>query len=186
MPVCLIHIGQHKKKKRILIVDDKEFKTRADRLEQIGEVLERLPAEVRSVAFELLKSYVTERYSEAPAEKERAKERNDVEDSSDEEFFSSFNHEKPADNARLIAAWFYREYGVEPFSVEDVSGKANAVGITIPSRLDMTFLSAKEKGKRLFARAGRGKFKPTVHGEANLKTNYSVKKGTKKREGGAE
>lgn len=107
-------------------------------------------------------------------------------DSSDEEFFSAHNHDKPADNARLIAAWFYREYGVEPFSVEEVSAKASGVGITIPARVDMTFVQAKEKGKKLFARAGRGKFKPTVHGEANLKATYSVKKGTKKRAGEAE
>ena len=63
--------------------------------------------------------------------------------------------------------------------------KAKDVGITIPERVDLTFLSAKEKGKNLFARAGLGKFKPTVHGEAYLKTTYSVKKGKKTRPGEA-
>lgn len=159
-------------------MDEKEFKTRAGRLDQIAKVLEKLPAEVQSDAFDLLKSYVTEHSPEPPPKKTRAK--------SQPEFFAAFDHDKPADNARLIAAWFYREYGVEPFSLDEVRAKANDVGITIPARIDMTFLQAKEKGKKLFARAGTGQFKPTVHGEANLKATYSVKKGTKKRVGDAE
>lgn len=167
-------------------MDDKEFRTRVGRLEQIAKVLEKLPAEVRSDAFDLLRSYVTEHSSEAPAKKARAKGEREAAGSSDEEFFSAFDHDKPADNARLIAAWFYREYGVEPFSVDEVRAKANDVGITIPARVDMTFVQAKEKGKKLFARAGTGQFKPTVHGEANLKATYSVRKGTKKRAGDAE
>lgn len=167
-------------------MDHKEFKTRADRLEQIAKVLEKLPAEVRSNAFDLLKSYVTEHSSELPSKKPPVKGAPEATGSSDEEFFAAFDHDKPADNARLIAAWFYREYGVEPFSLDDVRAKANNVGITIPARVDMTFLQAKENGKKLFARAGTGKFRPTVHGEANLKATYSVKKGTKERAGDGE
>lgn len=167
-------------------MDDKTFRTRVARLERIAQVLEKIPAEVRSDVFDLLKSYVTEHPSQAPTKGTRAKKVHDAADASDEDFFSAFDHNRPADNARLVAAWFYREYGVEPFSVDEVVAKANDVGITIPSRVDMTFLAAKEKGKKLFARAGRGKFKPTVHGEASLKATYSVKKGTKKRAGDAE
>jgi hypothetical protein len=166
-------------------VDDNEFKTRADRLEQISKILEKLPAEVRSDAFELLKGYVTEHSSEPLFKKTSPKDEREVAGSSDEEFFATFNHDKPADNARLIAAWFYREYGVEPFSLDEVLAKANDVGVTIPNRLDMTFNSAKEKGKKLFTRVGTRKFMPTVSGEANLKATYSVKKGTKKRTGDA-
>lgn len=70
--------------------------------------------------------------------------------------------------------------------MEEVRAKADAAGITIPARVDKTFLQATEKGKKLFARAGPGKFKPTVHGEANLRATYSVNKGTKKRTGDAE
>lgn len=167
-------------------MDDKEFKTRSSRLEQIAKVLEKLPAEVRSEAFELLKDYVTEHSSEARAKPKVLKGGRDSADQSEEEFFGAFEHDKPADNAKLIAAWFYREYGAEPFSLDEVRTKADDVGITIPARVDMTFQVAKDKGKKLFARAGTGKFKPTVHGEANLKTTYSVKKGTKKRTDGAE
>jgi hypothetical protein len=34
-------------------------------------------------------------------------------ENTEEEFFNAFNHDKPADNIRLIAAYFYREYGIE-------------------------------------------------------------------------
>jgi hypothetical protein len=167
-------------------VDDKEFKTRAGRLEQIAKILEKLPPEVRSDAFDLLKGYVTEHSSESRAKSKEKKSEGDMSTRSEEDFFGAFDHDKPADNAKLVAAWFYREYGAEPFSMDEIREKADAMGIIIPTRVDMTFLAAKEKGKKLFARAGTGKFKPTVHGEANLKATYSVKKGTKKRAGDAE
>lgn len=167
-------------------MDDKEFKTRSSRLEQIAKVLEKLPAEVRGEAFTLLKGYVTEHSSEAHTKTKETKGQRDAPAQSEEEFFASVNHAKPADNVKLIAAWLYGEYGAEPFSLEEVRAKADAVGITVPARIDMTLLEAKEKGKKLFSRASTGKFKPTVHGEAILKATYSVKKGTKKRTGGAE
>jgi hypothetical protein len=166
-------------------VDDNEFKARVERLERISKTLEKLPAEVRSDAFELLKGYVTEHASEPQSNETSVKDSREVAGSSDEEFFATFNHDKPADNAKLIAAWFYREYGVAPFSLDEVSAKANDVGVTVPTRLDMTFNSAKEKGKKLFTQAGMRKFMPTVSGEAHLKATYSVKKGTKKRTGDA-
>lgn len=167
-------------------MDGKEFKSRAARLEQIAKILEKLPPEVRSDAFDLLKGYVTEHSPEARTTTKETKGQGDAAARSEEEFFAAIDHDKPADNAKLIAAWFYSEYGAEPFSTDEVREKADAVGITIPARVDMTFLAAKEKGKKLFARSGTGKFKPTVHGEAHLRATYSVKKGTKKRAGDAE
>lgn len=162
-------------------MDEKEFKTRSTRIEQVAKVIEKLPTEVRSEAFDLLKAYVTEQAPGSAGKKAAPNAKHQGSDDSEESFFGNIDHDKPADNARLIAAYFYREYGAEPFSVDEVRHKAGDVGITVPARMDMTFEAAKEKGKKLFARAGRGKFKPTVHGEAYLKTTYSVKKGTKKR-----
>ncbi len=167
-------------------MDEKEFKTRAGRLEQVAKVLEKLPSEVRSEAFDLLKGYVTEHSPESTTKKTQAMAKPKVADDTEAGFFGAFDHDKPADNVRLIAAYFYREYGVEPFSLDEVRQKASDVGITIPARIDMTFLAAIEKGKKLFARAGTGKFKPTVHGEVNLKATYNVKKGAKKRTGDTE
>lgn len=162
-------------------MDEKEFKSRTTRLEQVAKVIEKLPTEVRSEAFDLLKAWVTDQNPSSPGKKATHKPKHHDSDDSEEAFFASFDHDKPADNARLIAAYFYREYGAEPFSTDEVRQKADSVGITIPARIDMTFQTAKEKGKKLFGRAGRGEFKPTVHGEAYLKVTYSVKKGTKKR-----
>ena len=169
-------------------MDEKEFKERSGRLDKIAKVLEKLPAEVRPDAFELLKAYITDQPSEPSkrTKKTADKANREVADDTEEAFFGAHDHSKPADNARLIAASFYREHGAEPFSLDEVRQKATDVGLTIPARVDMTFVQAKEKGKKLFARAGSGKFKPTVHGEANLKATYSVRKGTKKRPGEAE
>jgi hypothetical protein len=167
-------------------VDKKEFEIRAGRLQEIAKVLEKLPAEVRSDAFDLLEAYVTEHSSVSSTKQTPVKEKVHVADGTEEDFFGKFDHDKPADNVRLIAACFYREYGVEPFSLEEVRQKASEVGITIPARVDMTLTSAVEKGKKLFVRTGTSKFKPTVHGEANLKETYQVKKGTKNRVQGTE
>lgn len=167
-------------------MDEKEFQTRTGRLEKIATVLEKLPAEIRSGAFDLLRTYVTDHSSVSKTKQTHVKDKVDVADGTEEEFFGAVEHAKPADNVRLIAYFFYREYGVEPFSVEEVRQKADDVGITIPQRIDMTLTAAKDKGKKLFTQAGKGKFKPTVHGEANLKAAYSVKRGTKKRVEGAE
>lgn len=167
-------------------MDEKEFKMRSSRLEQITKVLEKLPPEVRGEAFELLKGYVTEHSSGPHTKAKDTRSQPKTDARSEEEFFTSFPHDKPADNVKLVAAWFYREYGTEPFTLDEVRATANAVGITIPERVDMTLFQAKDKGKKLFARAGKGKFKPTVHGEAYLKATYSVKKGTKKRTENAE
>jgi hypothetical protein len=82
---------------------------------------------------------------------------------------------------KLIAAYLYNEYGSEPFSAEEVKNTSDDVGITIPARIDMTLLEAKDKGKKLFKKIGRGTYKPTVHGEAYLKEKYNVAKGTKRR-----
>ena len=98
-----------------------------------------------------------------------------------ESFFSKFEHEKPSDNAMSIAAYHYSQYGKEPISFDEVRQIAGDVGVTIPERVDMTFKAAKDKGKSLFQNGGRGKTKPTVHGEAYLKEKFGVKKGKKKK-----
>jgi len=164
-------------------MDEKTFKRWAEKLEQIGKLLEKLPSEIRPAAFELLQAYITETGTE-DAEEKRGKEKNKIkfegEWKSKEDFFGAFTQDKPADNVKLIAAYLYHEYGSDPFSTEDVKKISGDVGVTIPGRIDMTLLAAKDKGKKLFTKTGRGKFKPTVNGEAYLKTKYNVKKGTKK------
>lgn len=162
-------------------MDERVFKERLARLEKIAKVLEQLPPEVRKEAFDLVAEYVTGEAAEKPAKKGKRSVAASDGDESQETFFGKHDHTKPADNVKLIAAYFYKEYGTAAFSLDDLRQAATNVGITIPARPDMTLAQAKENGKKLFARAGKGMFRPTVHGEASLKATYSVKKGTKTR-----
>jgi len=162
-------------------LDERNFKERASRLKQVGTVIEGLPAEIRTAAFELLRDYISsdsapeKKKESAPAKTHTAGEGDDDR----EAFFSSFEHEKPADNVKLLAAYLYREYGAQPFKAEEIKKLGDDVGITVPGRVDMTMRQATAEGKKLFSSPARGMFKPTVHGEAYLKKQYSVKKGTK-------
>jgi hypothetical protein len=61
----------------------------------------------------------------------------------------------------------FHEYGSAPF--------------TVGERIDITLTAAKETGRALFTRADRGKFRPTVHGEAYLTTTYMITKGNQPR-----
>lgn len=94
-----------------------------------------------------------------------------------EAFFGSFDHSKPADNVTLIAAWHYSQFGLSPLSKNYINKIANEVGITIPSRPDMTLKSKTAKAKNCFRQQARGEYVPTVHGEAFLKETYNVKRG---------
>jgi hypothetical protein len=158
-------------------MDEKDFRKSSVRLQEVGKVIETLPPEIRSDAFVILKAYVS-KDTETPADIGDPKDDMDV---GGVGLFGKFSHDRPSDNVRLIAGYFFQEFGSEVFSVEEVRAMASEAGITIPERVDMTLAAAQENEKHLFAKAGRGKFKPTVHGEAYLKATYKVKKGTKKR-----
>jgi hypothetical protein len=162
-------------------VDKQEFEGRASRLQEVGKIIEKLPTEIRGEAFQCLKGYVS-RASVSAAVNDG--DRPEIDNANDGSLFSRFDHDKPSDNVRLIAANIFEEYGSEPFSIEEAKTVAAAIGITVPDRIDMTLRNATENGKKLFVKAGQRKFKPTVHGEAYLKATYGVRKGTTKR--GAE
>jgi hypothetical protein len=84
------------------------------------------------------------------------------------EFFNDRRGGNPAANAVLVAGYLFSAYGSEPFGVEDVRNLASKVGLVVPARLDMTFVSAQRDGRSLFTRAGTGKFRPTVNGELHF------------------
>jgi hypothetical protein len=164
-------------------MDEDTFRKRAKRIRAVGEVLKNLPAEVRSTAFQLFEEYIVESSDDAPVQPKRTKAQSSPKGTAVvtmEELFASSDHKKPADNVKLIAAYHYRQFGTEPFSLEDIRKIASDVGITIPERINMTLESAQTKGKKLFARTGTAKYKVTVHGEAYLKSTYGVSKGNKK------
>jgi hypothetical protein len=166
-------------------LDKKEFDERASRLQEIGQVIEKLPIEIRGDAFSLLKAYVTKNASSGndprQAEQHVASDDNGDSNSSEGGLFGKHAHDKPADNVRLAAAHWFEQYGSEPFTAAEIESVATDAGITVPLRIDMTLRVAKDDGKQLFMSAGRGKFKPTVHGEIYFKNTYKVKKGTNTR-----
>lgn len=174
---------------------DEIFEKAILRVQRIAEVVGKLPPELRVTAFESLAGFIpsttTRPAPPAPADKSavgggKTAPPPPVDTSDREAFFGAFNHDKPADNARLLIAWLYSQYGTESFTVAELRELASEVGLTIPERLDMTIKSAREDGKTLYTSTGRGKFKPTVHGEASLKAEYSIRKGTAKKPGAAE
>lgn len=160
-------------------MDKKAFGEIEERLLEINKVIAKLDPSIRVAAFEFLKPYVSSgTLPLAPAE--HKKPHQDHEPIADvSELIQTHGEGKPNDNVNLLAAIWFSEYGSGPFSLEYLRDKATETGLTIPARPDMTLRQAKEKGKNLFASAGRGLFKPTVVGEAFFKTTYKVRKGTK-------
>jgi hypothetical protein len=162
-------------------MDEKTFKDRVKKLNEVNKIIEKLDPSIRAESFKILQSYIMGKEKDSGNGDEN---NGDIKgkDNGKESFFEQFDQTKPSDNALLAAAYLYSQFGSNPFSLKDVEELAGSVGITIPSRCDMTFKAARHKGKILFTQAGRGKYKPTVHGEAFLKKTYKVKKGTKTKE----
>ncbi len=95
-----------------------------------------------------------------------------------EQFFSSLE-DKPAENVRHIAAWFYSQYGVVPITNEMISKEAIDLGRIVPDRPDNTMRFAKDKkkkGQSLFRKNGKG-WQWTVSGELYVKETYKIGKG---------
>ncbi len=95
----------------------------------------------------------------------------------DGEFFARFDHAKPFKAVYLLTARHYHKFGTQPFSVVELKKNADAAGLTVPTRIDKTLISAGSKGKKYYQQLESGKFRVTVHGENFLKTTYKVKKG---------
>lgn len=94
------------------------------------------------------------------------------------DLMGKFDHTKPASNVSLLTAYHYSTCGVQPFSTGELKAMADAAGLTVPARIDMTLNSAGKAGKRFFQKLGGGRYRVTVHGETFLKATYGVKKGT--------
>jgi hypothetical protein len=168
------------------------------RMKEVEKVVLQLDETVRSAAFAIMRDYILAGADRATSEgqppgsqRRTGSSRADATEKKTtskvvapaglEAFLNKFESDRPDHNARAIAAHMYREYGLEPFTLEEVRELATEGGVTIPARVDMTFAQAKHEKKKLFKRAGRGKFRPTVHGEAYFKATYGVRMGRKKR-----
>lgn len=165
------------------------FEAAVERLRTVNEVIQQLDESIRLAAFEILRPYVEGGPGQAPRPKTEArpdqKEREEVStgDISDglREFLAEHHSDKPAENVKAIAAFFYSRYGTEPLAAQEVVNAAHEAGITIPNRVDVTLGSLKVNKKPLFSKLRSGVYKPTVHGEKYFKETYDVKKGTKRR-----
>jgi hypothetical protein len=166
-------------------MNETTLKERTKRLLEINEIVKKLDETIRPAAFLLLQDYVLSGTSSAK-EKQQQVTSLDAAAEGREGFFTKFNHDKPSDNALLASAYHYAQYGSSAFSIDEIKAMANEVGVTVPERPDMTFQAAQRDGKNLFLRAGRGGFRPTVHGEAFFKKTYQVSKGKQQKAQSAE
>jgi hypothetical protein len=163
-------------------VDKKVFAEIQKRLIDVNKVITKLDSSIRVAAFDFLKPYILGGNIKLPLHHEPP-----TEDSYDapagdlaalvEEYGSD---SKPSENAKLLTAWWFSQYGSAPFSMKWIRTTGDSTGLTIPEKPDMTYRQAKVKGKSLFKALGQGgRFKPTIVGEAFFKTTYKMKKGTK-------
>ena len=160
------------------------FERQVKRLVEVNEVISKLEPTIQAGAFQVLAPYITGRDTTGPARDDVPAETNEEGDTpADFESFLTTHTTadmKPAENVGLITAYLYSQYGTAPFSVEEVRRIAEAAGLTVPNRIDMTLKGAKRDQKTLYAQVTGG-FKPTVFGETVLKSTYKVKKGRQKR-----
>jgi len=162
-------------------MDNAVFQERAKRLKEVNDVIKDLDPAIREGALPLLAEYVTGYATERkPAQEPSGGNGHELVPQDTTEFFAKFPDGKPSDNAVLIAASLYGQYGAEPFRLDEIREIAKSVGLTIPTSLDMTLKQAQRDGKSLFQHSG-GEYKPTVHGELYFKKTYQVSTGTKRR-----
>jgi hypothetical protein len=160
-------------------MDKAAYEERVKRIKEVDSQIKTLDPAIRELSFKLLQAYITGEKQIAPASD--ADSSADIPGSSGESILAKFDHDKPSDNVFLIMAEHFREYGNAAFGLDEIRQTAANVGLTIPSRPDMTLRKAIRDGKKLFVGVGKGKYKPTVHGEKFLKETYDITKGIKPR-----
>jgi len=157
------------------------IKNTKDKLSKINEFISTLDVELKTVAVNiLLPLFFDDVEINNPTSKSGIPNNGQNASDDESEFFNSFNHEKPAENVVMIAAWLYSQYGVYPISPDEVKEYATRLGITIAPRVDNTLRQASRDGKNLFRQVGKG-WQPTLPAESFFKELYKVKKGNKPR-----
>jgi hypothetical protein len=163
-------------------LDKKAFAEIQERLLEVNKVIAKLDPSIRVAAFDFLKPYILGGNIKTHSQHEsKPDEGHDAATSDLAELVSKFGSDsKPSDNARLLTAWWFCQYGSTPFSIKWLKETSDSTGLTIPASPGMTLRIAMEKGKNLYKALGEGGlFKPTIVGETVLKATYKVKKGTK-------
>jgi hypothetical protein len=158
-------------------MDKKEFDERVKRLKEANKIIVEMDPAIREKAYEVLEPYIIGKADIKSEHLGGSKPKNSSGASMDE-FFTKFPQNKPSDYVRLIGAWWFSQYGSHPILVDDVKTLAADVGLTIPDDVGQTLKVLSVKGKNLFTRLSRGKFKPTVYGEKYFKDTFKISKGT--------
>jgi len=159
-------------------LDKKAFSELQERLLDVNRVITKLDSSIRVAAFDFLKPYISSGKLAVSADLHRPPTE-ETPPSDVAALIQKHSEGKPHENVNLLAAIWFSEHGSHPFSLDYLREQATSTGLTIPAKPRMTLVQAKEKGKKLYGPAGRGVFKPTVIGEAFLKTTYGVRKGTR-------
>jgi hypothetical protein len=147
--------------------------------QQIVKILAKESSENRKRAISAVLTLLGEEVSSTPG-KMRDSDLGDGEQHHDlGAFFTRDEKLKPSDHAFLCAAYHYSQYGMLPFSLDDLRQIASHAGVVIPDRLDMTLKNATNKGKKLFQSAGRNAYKPTAAAGVLFKEKWQVKPGRK-------
>ncbi len=168
-------------------MDEKTFDETVERLKNANAVIAKLDAAIREEAFSVLLPYV----KGTPAPKGGRDggnagggggENGDaVEPPTDRDDLLNKHGGEPVDNVLLAAAAWYMEYGSAAFSKADIQEVLDSAGMTAPVRVDRTLdTTTKGKGKNLFRKTSRGRWVPSVPGEAYFRETFKVTKGKKK------
>ncbi len=93
-------------------MDNADFQERVKRLKEVNEVIKSLDPAIREGALPLFAEYVTG-YPAAKQPAQKAADENGGKPASNDsgEFFARFPEGKPSDNAVLIAAYVYSQFG---------------------------------------------------------------------------
>lgn len=159
-----------------------DFEKTSALLLKINDVVGKMDESVRVQTFDLLVSkfigkQAPSKLAAAPKEVDAPVVESAVDTSDLGPFIASFDTKKPADALNVLVAWIFSQRGSQPFSIKELKDLADASGLTIPSRPDMTFKGSKNGGKALFVQSGKN-WKLTVSGELHIKESYKVTKGS--------
>ncbi|KPN05196.1 hypothetical protein, partial [Xanthomonas arboricola] len=137
-----------------------DFDKTAEMLLKINDVVGKMDESIRVQTFDLLVSKFLGKQAPLklaviPSEKEESAVDDEVDTSDLGAFITSFETKKPADALNVLVAWIFSKRGSQPFSIKEVKELADASGLTIPSRPDMTFKGSKNAGKSLFVQSGK-------------------------------
>ena len=160
-------------------MDKKALEEIEARLLEVNEVIKKLDESIRVAAFEFLKPYIVGGTILAPKGKSEQPHGGGSASGTPTDLpglIEKFGRrDKPSDNAKLLSAWWFSQYGASAFTTKWIEGTAASTGLTVPASLGMTFKQATAEGKLLYKPIGkRGLVEPTVAGGKVFSRRHTV------------